>query len=513
LEAPHRIRIVKRIGVFLAGTALFALAYTQSPLYGPNQNQYFLHGLARAGFGYLSRDWLAGTLDPTPLFSLLVEVVYRLTRWPPAFLLVYALLLGTYYFAVIDIAAEAFSFRASAAAKWLAALGVLVLHSALFRASAARVIPVWGGYLFEDGLAEQRILGAVFQPSVFGILLVVSIALFLKRRPYAAVLCAVAAAALHPTYLLPAALVVAAYLAVWIFQDREPWRAFLAGGLALLCALPVAAYAFSVFAGSSPAGVAEAYRILVHERIPHHAMPTSWWNASDDFRLALVGLAAVAVRKTRLFPVLLIPALAGIGLTLVQVASGSDALALLFPWRISAILVPIASVLLLSGAIDLLLRRRPLAEKRLPLLRGAAAAGMILFAAAGAVKFALDSAGFDSSPESGLYAFVGANHLPDDVFLVPPKMEGFRLATGSPVYVDFKSIPYRDLDVLEWYRRLQAINRLYLESDCATADLLRIRGEVTRLVLPVDDFPDGCPGWVEIYGDDSYGLYQPGDRG
>ena len=55
--------------LFLAGSAVFAAAYCQAPLFYSNQNQYFLHGLARAGEGTLSDDWLANTRDPTPAFS------------------------------------------------------------------------------------------------------------------------------------------------------------------------------------------------------------------------------------------------------------------------------------------------------------------------------------------------------------------------------------------------------------------------------------------------------------
>ena len=50
----------------------FAVAYTQSPLFYSNQNQYLLHGLAKGGYGHLSHDWLANTHDPTPVFSALV---------------------------------------------------------------------------------------------------------------------------------------------------------------------------------------------------------------------------------------------------------------------------------------------------------------------------------------------------------------------------------------------------------------------------------------------------------
>ena len=57
--------------------AVFAVAYTQSPLYFSNQNQYFVQGLADGGHGHLAADWLANTRDPTPVFSALVTVAYR----------------------------------------------------------------------------------------------------------------------------------------------------------------------------------------------------------------------------------------------------------------------------------------------------------------------------------------------------------------------------------------------------------------------------------------------------
>jgi hypothetical protein len=497
----------KGLGIFSAGTALFALAYTQAPMFGPNQDQYFLHGLARAGYGFLSADWLAGTLDPTPLFSLLVEAVYRLTHWLPAFYLVYALLLGIYYFSVIDICSTVFSFRVSSAARWALALGALLVHSVLFRALIARALPGWGGYVLEDGLAEQRILGAVLQPSVFGIFLVVSIRFFLFRRPFAAVLLAVLAAAFHPTYLLCAAMLTLAYLIVMTMQDRDPKRAVLTGGLALLCALPVALYTFSVFAGSSSAATAEAYRILVHERLPHHAVPANFCNPAMTTKLILVALALFFVRRSRLFPVLLVPALLGAGLTLLQLATGSDALALLFPWRISSVLVPLSSLLILSAALDLLFRRWNPTPRWERLAPAAALGAMCLLAAAGIVKMALDSSEAASQPELGLYRYITANHQAGEVYLIPPKMEGFRLATGSAAYIDFKSIPYRDLDVLEWYRRVQVIDQLYLEKDCSVAEGLHAQGAVTHLVLPVDDFPLGCPGTAEVYRDEYYGLY------
>src|SRR5262245_48475073 len=65
----------RQLGCFLVWALVFGLAYTQAPLYFSNQNQYFLHGMAQAGRGFLNEDWLAKTRDPTPAFSFLVMVV------------------------------------------------------------------------------------------------------------------------------------------------------------------------------------------------------------------------------------------------------------------------------------------------------------------------------------------------------------------------------------------------------------------------------------------------------
>src|SRR5262249_56691201 len=81
--------------VFLVAGLCFAVAHAQAPLYYSNQNQYFLHGLARAGQGLLAEDWLANTLDPTPVFSALVAVTARYLH-PWAFHAYHALLLGVY---------------------------------------------------------------------------------------------------------------------------------------------------------------------------------------------------------------------------------------------------------------------------------------------------------------------------------------------------------------------------------------------------------------------------------
>ena len=72
-----------RPAVLLLLAAAFAVAHTQAPLYYSNQSQYFLHGLAHGGRGYLDSDWLANTADPTPIFSATVAWTYwYVGEWP-----------------------------------------------------------------------------------------------------------------------------------------------------------------------------------------------------------------------------------------------------------------------------------------------------------------------------------------------------------------------------------------------------------------------------------------------
>src|SRR5262249_39961140 len=52
--------------------------------------------------------------------------------------------------------------------------------------------------------------------------------------------------------------------------------------------------------------------------------------------------------------------------------------------------------------------------------------------------------------------------LPDlaDPKFIPLDLQRFRLVTGAPIFVDFKSIPYWDQDLLEWFDRLQVAEQV-----------------------------------------------------
>ena len=103
-RSDRRNRVLIRNLVFIVVLGiLFTLAYAQSPLYTSNQNQYFLHGLANAGYGILSEDWLANTIDPTPVFSKLIEISWRVLPWQPVFYIYFGILASIFLFSILGI--------------------------------------------------------------------------------------------------------------------------------------------------------------------------------------------------------------------------------------------------------------------------------------------------------------------------------------------------------------------------------------------------------------------------
>ena len=168
---------------FLAWSLIFGMIYAQSPLYTNNQNTYFLHGLAKAGFGYLSHDWLASRQEAMPVFTWLVYLTYTVFHSKVPFYFYYALLMGVYLFSMFGIMDLFFDLRRSKARTLLFLAFFLAAHSAAMRFLLSRLVVEDSTFLLEGGVAGQRILGQVFQPSTFGVLLVLSIYLFCANGP------------------------------------------------------------------------------------------------------------------------------------------------------------------------------------------------------------------------------------------------------------------------------------------------------------------------------------------
>ena len=499
---------------FLAWSFVFAVIYGQSPLYTSNQNSKFLHGLARAGFGYLSNDWLANTIDPLPVFSGLVFITARVFPTGTPFYLYYALLMGVYFIAVLGIMNVVFDISRERTHKLVFLTLFLVLHSAALRFLLSSVAGVADPFLLEGGVAGQRLLGQVFQPSTFGVFLVLSIYLFLRRQPHLSLASLAVAIYFHSVYLLPGALLVLAYMWMTFREQRSVVHALKLGAISLLLVSPTLIHTNSIFRPSSSYVISQVNEILVHFRNPSHADLSKWLDWMAAIKVAIVMVALLIVQRTRLFPIIGIVALGSALLTAIQLITDSNWLALIYPWRVSVVLVPLSSSVILAYVVtkflDISRVRSWINTRWTSISTFILITGIII---AGIARFQLESARLQDDNSLPMMEFISDHKSPDNTYLVPTEMETFRLATGAPIFVNFKSVPYLDTDVIEWYDRVRKARFFYRDRvedvDC---DLLRQFQEmytVTHVVLDEDLLGLSCPQLgLEIYRDEHYAAFR-----
>jgi len=115
-----------------------------------------------------------------------------------------------------------------------------------------------------------------------------------------------------------------------------------------------------------------------------------------------------------------------------------------------------------------------------------------------------------ADPAGGVRTYVKAPAAPGEVYLVPARLQEFRLATGAPIVVDFKAIPYRAVDVLQWSERLRLVDFVSGEEphdvDCALLDEAAQRYGVTHVVLDEDPLDLDCPQLRIAYANDRFAL-------
>jgi hypothetical protein len=520
-------------GEGLVFAVTFALAHTQSPLFYSNQNQYLLHGLAAAGVGYLQHDWLANTRDPTPLFSYLVAVGYA--HFGPVFLHVaYFVLLLVYFLSFRWLVSTLPFWRDTLSARWGFAALFTTAHAAGPRLLSVTLTGTDYPWYLQCGVANQYLLGPGLQPSAFGVLLVSGLAAFAQGRGILAALLTAVACVFHFTYFLPVILLVLGYIVVTLGERSDPGSGGRAFGMmvaASILSLPLAVYALFTFGSANPQTWSEAQRILVEVRIPHHAVIDRWFAGPDAFQLLWIAGGLWLVRRCDWGRALIVAALVGLVLSLVQYGTDSHLLALLFPWRISALLVPTATAIIVVRLTLSLVAFAGVTYGFGILIGGLGVIGVMTM---------LQGWGYQmSAEEEGLLTYVREHVQEGETYLLPIRfpavrqgrgtasttftppprprpgsplipvdLQRFRLATGAPIYVDFKSIPYYDAEVLEWYRRMKQCEEWYAGGweSLQRREELRAEG-ITHVVTPTAQ-PLAADYLRIVYRDHAYILYR-----
>lgn len=479
------------IGAVLAMLLFLGAHPAPFPFY--NQNTYFLQGLASSGYGALSDDWLSNTATPFVVFSAIVAALNGIgilaAHHGVEFLLILAF--ATSCAIIADCCRSDVPLDRSA--KSLVALVILVLVT--YRP------------FMVQGMAGQYALGRYLQPSEFGVLLILSVALFAANRSLAAYALAALAGVFHQSYLLPGAMLVVCYLAHDVMIDRKRRQPAIGAVVALAIVAPISWYSAATFAGAGGEMAEQSRWILAEMRLHHHARPEHWFNTIELLKMVTIGLAIPlsAFVNRRLAFVMATSAALGALASGAAILSDSNTFYLLFPWRISVVLMPLATIVLAISLVRIVARS--------PLARFAAgpwvqASIVLLGVAIAAQSYAERSS---ASAVHGAGAAVGgwpqqereAEYLdlvsavrgslaPGQLYLhTPERFESFRIRTGAPVYVDFKSHPYRDDEVAEWWSRLTWAWSVFGGGRACDGTLLREMADRRITHLIIDKATDG----------------------
>jgi hypothetical protein len=508
--------------LWLALSLAFSLAYTQSHLYNDNQNTKFLHGLAIGGLGLLKEDWLANTADPLPAFSWLVGFTYAYLA-ERLFYVYFALLMGIYAYALMGIVSTLFGMRRSPA-KWLAYFAIVLAVHSIWGQIFSRKVLGFDPVILNYGVAGQYLLGLDFQNSSFGVFLLLSIHAFLQRHSIRAVLWLSVASVFHSAYLFGAGLLTVAYLGSLFFENIRPLsfrqiiqaakEPFLLGLLTLALVAPVVLYDRFVMTSTSAQLSEQALSILVNQRIPHHAVLHVWWDTGAAIQVGIMLVGMITVLKTRLFPVMLVPFLGGVIGTVVQVLTLNNSLALLAPWRVSVFLVPLSTCLLIAWPVSKLFDRfQGLVERVAPVV---VVLSLVAIVSLDREGLTVQRGRFTRYVKQDVHLvmnYIRYNKSPGQVYLIPPRdnqFDEFRTYTGAAAFINWKSHPYRDFEVMEWYRRNQLAQDFYNQDPaaaCATLDQILSDYKITQVVVDVKQTKTVCANMQETYRDPHYALY------
>jgi hypothetical protein len=99
--------------------------------------------------------------------------------------------------------------------------------------------------------------------------------------------------------------------------------------------------------------------------------------------------------------------------------------------------------------------------------------------------------------------FVGPPTVQSGLILID--FQRWRLESGTPVYVDFKSIPYRDDEVIEWLRRMRNCERWYESLGDERTRIEMLDAGITHVVM-TNGAKTVRPAGETIYTDDHYTI-------
>ena len=488
------------IGLMTAGHS-FAVPYVA------NQNQYFAHAVGDESPS-LQGDWFIGTLDPYPAFTGFVRVIVDIGGVTAVRLLA----VGATAIALLAVFILA---RAITGHRGLAipTAAVILVGATLSVGRLGSFIPLdWSVSAFQ-GFAAQYLLmkPGYFQPSTTGVLVLLAFALFVRyffesrlsrlSTAITAVALVTVAGLLAPTN----AVITGMALLAAVISDQltghgfQRIRWYAAAGFGAVAGSVVGNPAILALGNPSP-DVREALERFAFELFPIHTLVTNW--PVDDSTLLLVIAIAVIIApvgwvSSWLTRWILIGTALALVLALISFVLRNPTLALLFPWRVSVIIVPIAATLI-AVRLAQWLSRLPHDHWR---------PKMLLFAAVIAVPGLASSAAKQPPAVAEPYVAAVQRANPQGVGLIPLSAGPVRLNAEVPVYVDAMTPPYAGEDLVEFWQRFD--NASQFEADPEIFCSGSWATEIDWLVVPDGNTAPSCTrDWKLLEQSGGWIIYQ-----
>lgn len=450
---------------------LFILSFGFQPLFTSNQNTKFLHGIAASGFGELQRDWMVNTVDPLPYFSKLIQWIFEFGNSEIIYVLQLLLLFIFVYFSLLLIY-KIFNLNIKS----------LVYATTLISLLFSPVI-------FEDlyfGFSEQFLFTQYLQPSSFAVLYLPAIYYFYVKKYYLSAFLLGIPGLLHAAYTLVGAVLFLVCFSFLFFRERKITIIILAGIIFSVVMLPAVYSQISLLSATSKDLTQKAMYIISEYRIPHHTDVMSVFRFDSIIKMSIISLAIWKV-KNGFVRWLLIGTTIFLIITVVYGLINSNSIvAVSSPWRFSVIVVPLGMVFLIGYMSKYLEKFR---QKSIPIV---AISILILLAISGLNWTHNEFNSYQKNPGMVALNFIkkNPNEFKNSLFMVESKADysdKFRLTTGLPIFINWKTHPYKDFEVIEWYEKLKQNDAFYAH-DMTKKEMMQFlqKNKITHVLSPLD---------------------------
>lgn len=469
---------MRRIILLLLITS-FILSFSTRPLYTANQNSYFLKIIADTKEPQLKQDFYYNTTNQNGIFMIVHTWLVNIFS-EKIFYLINYILLAIYFLSLLTIGEVIGKIKRYTREFFLLGLFIIIIHSQLIR-HLAILLKINIMAFLTEGVAQQYAIGHAFQPSTYAILYFASIAMVLKNKPIPAVLLAFIPGFFHPTYLFFSIALIPIYF--FITRNQNKW---LSGTymisfylLFILGIILLKNYVdFNIVNGNL---IDQTGNVITTKiRTPQHFDFFYWFNKESFFKILLIIFGTFLIIKEKLFKIIAPLTIIFGSATILFVALNSQTLNLLTPYRISIILVPLSTLIILSKIVG----NKIMVERvYLRNFLGNICIFFILFSSFYGIKF-VENSFIKYNDREIVYYWAKFNNTGDKVFLIPPDWEEFTMYSLKPTYVNWKFNPVKATDVTDWYVRVNKANSFYENPSCQFED-------VYYIILPTKDV-DSC---------------------